>query len=104
MLHRVTLFPPNAMRRHAMQRLMIRWMPYWLRLTASMALVCALMAVTTWLDEPMPRLALPTHIISGDPARPRSREPGSQPLHPPGPWPVDGAHAGGHSSMLPVLP
>ena len=57
MLHRVTLFLPNAMRRHAMQRIMIRWMPYRVRLTASLTLVCALMAFTKWLNESSPRLA-----------------------------------------------
>jgi len=83
-----------------MQRLMIRWMPYWVRLTASVALVCALMAFTTWLNESMPRLAVPTHIISGDPARLRSREPRSDPLQTPVAWPIEGGEAGDHYSRL----
>ena len=83
-----------------MQRLMIRWMPYWVRLTASVALVCALMAFTTWLNESMPRLAVPTHIISGDPARLRPREPRSDPLQTPVAWPIEGGEAGDHYSRL----
>ena len=83
-----------------MQPFVIQSMPYRLRLLASMALVCALMASTMWLGESTPLLAVPDHVIHGDPSALRSREPARHTLRAPAAWPVEGGAGGDHYSEL----
>lgn len=78
---------------------LIRVMPWHLRVSASIALACALTASTHWLGESIPRLSVPDHVVRGDPAtlRPRAADRG---LVPNGAWPVEGGAGGDHYSAL----
>lgn len=83
-----------------MQPFTIRSMPYRLRLIALMALVCALTASTMWLSNSTPRLAVPTHVVRGDPATLRSREPRRHSPRGVVSWTVEGGAGGDHYSEL----
>ncbi|HEX6807577.1 MAG TPA: pyrroloquinoline quinone-dependent dehydrogenase [Gemmatimonadaceae bacterium] len=83
-----------------MQPFMIRSTPYRLRAIALMALVGALTASTMWLSNSTPRIAVPDHVVHGDPATLRPREPRRHPLSEVVAWTVEGGAGGDHYSAL----
>lgn len=83
-----------------MQPLTIRSRPYRLRVIALMALVCALTASTMWLSNSIPRLAVPDHVVRGDPATLRSRDPRRHSPRAVVSWTVEGGSGGDHYSEL----
>lgn len=77
---------------------LIRALPYRFRVLASIAFACVLTAFTYWLGDAIPRLAVPNHVVRGDPAALRPRA-GRRP-EPNGAWTVEGGVGGDHSSPL----
>ena len=77
---------------------LIRALPYRFRVLASIAFACVLRAFTYWLGDAIPRLAVPNHVVRGDPAALRPRA-GRRP-EPNGAWTVEGGVGGDHSSPL----
>ncbi|HKT07300.1 MAG TPA: pyrroloquinoline quinone-dependent dehydrogenase [Gemmatimonadaceae bacterium] len=76
----------------------IRALPSRFRVLPSLALAGALTAFTHWLGDAIPRVAVPNHVVRGDPAtlRPRARH-GHTPN---GAWTVEGGAGGDHYSPL----
>ncbi|HKV50737.1 MAG TPA: pyrroloquinoline quinone-dependent dehydrogenase [Gemmatimonadaceae bacterium] len=83
-----------------MQPFVSQSVPYRLRIIASTALACALMAFSMWLSDSTPRLAVPDHVIQGDPAALRSRDEGRRPEGAAVLWPIEGGSGGDHYSGL----